>query len=357
MSKLDILNYAIVNQGFVTEMNDELNCETTYPLPKSHISDVIGLDAPELVYVKSIKLNSLIKCANDYNADSYPSLQFKLKDNPNEIVLFAVNSHQIIKCLSQVDCSAKGDIRYYLNGVLFAPTSATTTDLVATDGHRMGLATLQHERSEAHLLKSPAVKSLDPLTRNYIVPNDAIKILLSHLTKLKIDCEVKASVHFNKENNCGFFIKISYGNTEHLIKTIDGEFPSYGKFFSGHYENVLHATVDLKSFKSTVFEFNAIRKAIKANVFSEVSMNFDIENQFLRLKSKDVGFEKHIPMQFKGRSLNTEGFKYSIVYFYDYLKSLFKLENLPDSITLTQTENGIIVFEVLGFKCVVMRHI
>lgn len=100
---------------------------------------------------------------------------------------------------------AQQDIRYYLNGLLLAIGSQAIT-VVATDGHRLALATLALERE---------VPKVD-----VILPRKAVL----ELTKLLAEGEgtVKLEV---RENQVGF----SFGVVELVTKVVDGKFPDYQK--------------------------------------------------------------------------------------------------------------------------------
>jgi DNA polymerase-3 subunit beta len=113
---------------------------------------------------------------------------------------------------------AQQDIRYYLNGLLLS-IGAQGITAVATDGHRLALASLARE------LDVPKVE--------VILPRKAVL----ELTKLLADSEGKVRLEV-RENQVGF----SFGVIELITKVVDGKFPDYQKVVPTGYRK--HFTLD-----------------------------------------------------------------------------------------------------------------
>jgi DNA polymerase-3 subunit beta len=113
---------------------------------------------------------------------------------------------------------AQQDIRYYLNGLLFA-LNAATLRVVATDGHRLSMASYQ--------LDQPAE------AREAILPRKAVAELVKLLGTS--DEVVKITLKSNQA-------KFEFGSIELTSKLIDGKFPDYLKVVPVNYQK--HLQVD-----------------------------------------------------------------------------------------------------------------
>ncbi len=113
---------------------------------------------------------------------------------------------------------AQQDIRYYLNGLLFA-LSDNTLRVVATDGHRLSMAT--------YALEQPAE------AREAILPRKAV----AELVKLLGTGDQPVKMTF-KSNQA----KFEFGDIELTSKLIDGKFPDYLKVVPVNYQK--HLQVD-----------------------------------------------------------------------------------------------------------------
>ena len=111
---------------------------------------------------------------------------------------------------------AQQDIRYYLNGLLLAIGPQGLT-VVATDGHRLALASL------ALQMELPKV--------DVILPRKAVL----ELTKLLSEGEGTVKLEL-RENQVGF----SFGVVELVTKVVDGKFPDYQKVIPSGYRKSFH---------------------------------------------------------------------------------------------------------------------
>jgi len=98
----------------------------------------------------------------------------------------------------------KSDIRYYLCGV-FVEYNQTTTRLVVTDGHKLGVFNHRSEDNQG--------------SGSLIIPRDVIE----NLPKAG---KTDAILIFTKEEKAGYWKLDNYG-TQTIFSQIDGKFPDY----------------------------------------------------------------------------------------------------------------------------------
>jgi DNA polymerase III subunit beta len=110
--------------------------------------------------------------------------------------------------IASLGLAAKGDIRYYLNGVFFE-CWPNETRLVATDGHAMGI--FRDEQDNVFDGATPTVK--------FILPRQAIESL--KLTKSETQ---KYTLTIELDGRAGTIIA---NNTRIMFETVDGQFPDY----------------------------------------------------------------------------------------------------------------------------------
>ena len=107
---------------------------------------------------------------------------------------------------------AQQDIRYYLNGMLFALDSKQLK-AIATDGHRLAYASV--------LLKQEVA------AQEVILPRKAIQ----ELVKLLNDSEDDAILELNASQ-----VKFKIGDIELVTKVVDGKFPDYTRVIPVNYQ-------------------------------------------------------------------------------------------------------------------------
>ena len=115
---------------------------------------------------------------------------------------------------------AQQDIRYYLNGLLLM-IEEKTIRVVATDGHRLGMASTSLEDS-----------NVSPL-EEVILPRKTI----IELTKLLGDNEDPITIEIGQNQ-----AKFSFGNIVLVSKIVEGKFPDYTKVIPVNYKN--HLQID-----------------------------------------------------------------------------------------------------------------
>jgi DNA polymerase III subunit beta len=173
---------------------------------------------------------------------------------------------------------AQQDIRYYLNGMLLS-LSPTGLTVVATDGHRLALATLPVETDVAKV--------------DVILPRKAVL----ELVKLLGDAETTMRIEV-RDNQVAF----SFGNIEFITKVVDGRFPDYQKVIPTGYRKqilldrqVLQQSLQRAAILSNE-KFRGVRWVLTENSLRIVSSNTEQEEAEEELEIQysgeplDVGF-------------------------------------------------------------------
>ena len=127
---------------------------------------------------------------------------------------FAVPQKALRSLINQVHFAmAVHDIRYYLNGILFVAEGKTLT-LVATDGHRLGLA--------------QATLETDIPKQEVILPRKTVL----ELQRLLKDEDTPIEMRF-----AGNQAKFSFSGMEFVTKLVEGKFPDYNRVIPKNQKN------------------------------------------------------------------------------------------------------------------------
>lgn len=138
----------------------------------------------------------------------------KISESRDAATTITVPQNELKRVLGLVQFAmAVQDIRYYLNGVLFS-TEGNTLRVVATDGHRLSMASYQ--------LPEPAAKVEAILPRKTVI--ELIKLLNES------DDPVTLALHGNQ-------VKFSFAGIEIVSKIVEGKFPDYQKVIPTNYGN------------------------------------------------------------------------------------------------------------------------
>ena len=144
-------------------------------------------------------------------ADDFPLVNESVDFGPT----FAVPQNTLRMLINQVHFAmAVHDIRYYLNGILFIAEGKTLT-LVATDGHRLGLAQAQLEAD---------------------VPNKQ-EVILPRKTVLELQRLLKdeaTTIEMRFANNQAKFV---FSGMEFVTKLVEGKFPDYNRVIPKNHKN------------------------------------------------------------------------------------------------------------------------
>ncbi|HET7526680.1 MAG TPA: DNA polymerase III subunit beta [Burkholderiaceae bacterium] len=235
---------------------------------------------------------------------------------------FSVPQQALKHLINQVHFAmAVHDIRYYLNGILFVAEGKTLT-LVATDGHRLGLAQAQ--------LQSDMPK------QEVILPRKTVL----ELQRLLRDEDTPIELRF-----AGNQAKFVFSGMEFVTKLVEGKFPDYNRVIPKNHKNslVLGRAPLLASLQRAAIMTSEKFKGVRVNV----------EPGNLRIASSNAEQEEakeELEVDYNGDAIEI-GF--NVTYLIDALANLtqdmVKLE-LQDS----NSSALITVPEQAGFKYVVM---
>jgi DNA polymerase-3 subunit beta len=226
------------------------------------------------------------------------------------------------------------DIRYYLNGILFIAEGKTLT-LVATDGHRLGLA-------------QAALQTEVPSKQEVILPRKTVLELQRLLkdekkddkTEAGIDADVPIEMRF-----AGNQARFAFSGMEFVTKLVEGKFPDYNRVIPKNHRN---AVVLGRAPLLACLQRAAILTSEK---FKGVRVN--IEPGVLRIASSNAEQEEakeELEIDYEGDAIDI-GF--NVTYLIDVLANLnqemvrIELQDSSASALLTVPERP-------GFKYVVM---
>ena len=151
-------------------------------------------------------------------ADDFPLVNEAVDFGP----AFSVPQKTLKALIDQVHFAmAVHDIRYYLNGILFVAEGKTLT-LVATDGHRLGLAQAQ--------LESEMPK------QEVILPRKTVLELQRLLKDDKGDKAGEGSIEMRFAGNQA---KFAFSGMEFVTKLVEGKFPDYNRVIPKNHKNAV----------------------------------------------------------------------------------------------------------------------
>ena len=148
--------------------------------------------------------------SKNFHADfaTISALDFPELDTKEETDSLSIESKTLKRLLNKTAfCMASQDVRYYLNGLLVEYKEGNI-NAVATDGHRLALATTQ--------LK----ETIEEEGKRQIIPRKAV------LELAKILREDKGNINLSFGNSS---LRIKDINLDFSTKLIDGKFPDYEK--------------------------------------------------------------------------------------------------------------------------------
>ena len=145
-------------------------------------------------------------------AEDFPLVQEAANFGP----MFSVPQKTLKSLLGQVSFAmAVHDIRYYLNGILFV-AEGTQLSLVATDGHRLAVAS--------------ATLDVEVPRQEVILPRKTV----IELQRLLSDAEGAIEMQF--ANNQA---KFSFDGMEFVTKLVEGKFPDYNRVIPKNHRNII----------------------------------------------------------------------------------------------------------------------
>ena len=251
-------------------------------------------------------------------ADDFPLVNEAVDFGP----AFSVPQKTLKTLINQVHFAmAVHDIRYYLNGILFVAEGRQLT-LVATDGHRLGLAQAQLET--------------DIPKQEVILPRKTVL----ELQRLLKDEDTPIEMRF-----AGNQARFNFSGMEFVTKLVEGKFPDYNRVIPKNHKN----SVTLG--RATLLASLQRAAILTSDKFKGVRVN--IEPGLLRIASSNAEQEEakeEIEIDYGGDTIEV-GF--NVTYLMD------ALSNIPHDMVKIELQDGnasalITVPEQTGFKYVVM---
>jgi len=251
-------------------------------------------------------------------ADDFPLVNEAVDFGP----AFSVPQKVLKGLINQVHFAmAVHDIRYYLNGILFVAEGKQLT-LVATDGHRLGLAQAQLEN--------------DVPKQEVILPRKTVL----ELQRLLKDEDTPIEMRF-----AGNQAKFAFSGMEFVTKLVEGKFPDYNRVIPKNHKNsvILGRATLLASLQRAAILTSEKFKGVRVN----------IEPGTLRIASSNAEQEEakeEIEIDYGGDTIEV-GF--NVTYLMDVLA------NISQDMVKIELQDGnasalITVPEQAGFKYVVM---
>ena len=251
-------------------------------------------------------------------ADDFPLVNEAVDFGP----AFSVPQKTLKTLINQVHFAmAVHDIRYYLNGILFVAEGKQLT-LVATDGHRLGLAQAQLET--------------DIPKQEVILPRKTVL----ELQRLLKDEDTPIEMRF-----AGNQAKFGFSGMEFVTKLVEGKFPDYNRVIPKNHKNsvILGRATLLASLQRAAILTSEKFKGVRVN----------IEPGTLRIASSNAEQEEakeEIEIDYSGDTIEV-GF--NVTYLMD------ALSNISQDMVKIELQDGnasalITVPEQSGFKYVVM---
>jgi DNA polymerase III subunit beta len=181
------------------------------------LQDILRALPPDADTVLETKENRLtVKAGKSrFSLQTLAAADFpKISESKDPATIITVPQNELKRVLGLVQFAmAVQDIRYYLNGVLFS-TDGNTLRVVATDGHRLSMASYQ----------LPEVVS----KVEAILPRKTVIELIKLLNES--DDPVTLALHSNQ-------VKFSFAGIEIVSKIVEGKFPDYQKVIPSNYTN------------------------------------------------------------------------------------------------------------------------
>jgi DNA polymerase-3 subunit beta len=215
-----------------------------------------------------------------FSLQSLPAEDFpRLAKPAGEPARFTLEQRSLRRLLSLVQYAmAQQDIRYYLNGLLMV-VEDRSLKLVATDGHRLALATLK--------------LAADAPRQEVIVPRKTVL----ELSKLLAESDDEVSIQLSPTQAA-----FSFGSVELVSKLVDGKFPDYTRVIPAQHKNLLQVEREplrqalLRAAILSNEKFRGVRWVLGEHSLKIVSSNAEQEEAHEELEVKysgdalDIGF-------------------------------------------------------------------
>jgi DNA polymerase-3 subunit beta len=200
----------------------EVAREGSATLPARKLSDICrSLPEDALLSIELEDQRAVVRSGRSrYALATLPVSDFpSIREEGKEEVRVALEAGLLARLISQVGFSmAQQDVRYFLNGMLLELTP-THTRVVATDGHRLAMATVPQAGGTAG--KSQA-----------IIPRKGVL----EIARLLSDAGASLNLVLGQSQ-----LSVDTGDLELITKLIDGRFPDYEKVVPKHDGAILKA--------------------------------------------------------------------------------------------------------------------
>lgn len=181
------------------------------------LQDILRALSPDADTVLETKDNRLtVKSGKSrFNLQTLAAADFpKINESKETATVITLPQNELKRVLGMVQFAmAIQDIRYFLNGVLFS-AEGNTLRVVATDGHRLSMASYQLPDSTAKI--------------EAILPRKTVIELIKLLNES--DDPVTLALHSNQ-------VKFTFAGIEIVSKIVEGKFPDYQKVVPINYAN------------------------------------------------------------------------------------------------------------------------
>ena len=254
---------------------DEGNFSTTVGARK--LIDILrSLPADQVVTLSAAQSKlTLTGGKSRFTLQTLPSDDFPLVNESVDFgPAFSVPQKTLKTLINQVHFSmAVHDIRYYLNGILFVAEGKQLT-LVATDGHRLGLAQAQLEN--------------DIPKQEVILPRKTVL----ELQRLLKDEDTPIEMRF-----AGNQARFNFSGMEFVTKLVEGKFPDYNRVIPKNHKNsvILGRAALLASLQRAAIltseKFKGVRVNIEPGLLRIASSNAEQEEAKEELEIDYAGDE------------------------------------------------------------------
>lgn len=181
------------------------------------LQDILRALSPDADTVLETKDNRLtVKSGKSrFNLQTLAAADFpKINESKETATVITLPQNELKRVLGMVQFAmAIQDIRYFLNGVLFS-AEGNTLRVVATDGHRLSMASYQLPESTSKI--------------EAILPRKTVIELIKLLNES--DDPVTLALHSNQ-------VKFNFAGIEIVSKIVEGKFPDYQKVVPVNYAN------------------------------------------------------------------------------------------------------------------------
>jgi DNA polymerase-3 subunit beta len=227
-----------------------------------------------------------------FNLQTLPAQDFpRVAEGTAVGASFTVQQRALRDLLSLVQYAmAQQDIRYYLNGLLMIIEDGTMT-VVATDGHRLALATLETGASTSR--------------EEVILPRKAVVELIKLLSENEEPVQIDV---------LGSQVRFGFGATLLVTKVVDGKFPDYKRVIPSGYQKEfeIDRTVLLQALQRAAIlsneKFRGVRWILSPNTLCIACTNTEQEEA-----------QEELEIEYQGEALDI-GF--NVTYLTDVLSNL-----------------------------------